>query len=188
MSLAQKTELPKSIFYSRNSIYGIIVWFTLFALVVPYILIRMFGLISMMRYLPVIDLIANVLTNAGDETFHAFFNDVYDTNQNVLVDHITMNLINVLALSGVALTVIYEITINNKSVRRGMFIAIAMFIVTYILPTRLIGFVGQSARQWLSKRMGTSVKGRYGWFGMLVSSVFAFVLVMIEFYIITYLI
>jgi len=184
----EKLKPPMKLFHSRESIYGIFVWFTIFALIVPYFLIRWFGTTSMIRYLPVIDLFANVLTNAGNNTFHNFFNDVYDVNANAYIDYVTMNVINVIALAGVAITILYETTVNKKNMRRGMVIAIAMFIMTYTLPTRTIGLVGQGARRWMARMRGTEVGNNYGWFGMLVAGIFAFILVMIEFTIITYLI
>jgi len=187
-SLYKKFVLPDKLFGTHNSKYGILIWFSIFAVIVPYILISLFGVSSMLRYLPVIDLIANIFTNSGNENTHSLFNDVYDINPNAIIDLFTANIINVLALVGVAATILYETYVNKKDPKRGMTIAIAMFIMTYLIPTRLIGLVGQWSRKWMAQLMGTEVQGRYGWFGMLSSAVFTLTLVMIEFYIITFII
>ncbi len=90
-------------------------------------------------YLPVVDLIANISSLSGKKNKQVF-KDVYSLSPNNISSFISTNLINLLALSGVAWNGV-KVAMDRKNAMAGIHVMIIMYTMTYLLPTQGIPYI-----------------------------------------------
>ena len=154
----------------EHNYLGIIVWYSIFVVIMPLVIIKFFGFRKMMYYLPVIDLIANILSVSGSSNMR-FFKDVYSLNPNTIVKFLSTNFINLLALVGVSWNGIH-IALKKNDIMIGVTVTIIMYVVTYLLPTQGTHFMVYHIQKRVDKLMGIQYDENrvdiYGYFGGLI--------------------
>jgi len=128
-----------------NDTYNILLWHFIFIIILPIIIYTKYGILSFRYYLPIIDLIAAGTVYIGEkhnkttsnEYITYYFNGLYKLIPSNLLSYISTNIINLLALSGVALHSIL-LSINRGGIFKGLGVAIIMFVMTFLLPSLLL--------------------------------------------------
>ena len=118
---------------------GFVLWYIVFLGIIPFIIVKTGGIQGMRIYLPVIDLIANISSLSGKKNKQVF-KDVYSLSPNNLLSFISTNLINLLALSGVAWNGV-KVAIDTKNTMTGVHVMTIMYTMTYLLPTQGIPYI-----------------------------------------------
>ena len=130
---------------SVNDIYNIVLWHIVFVIITPIFLFNKYGYKSFRYYLPLIDLCAtgfvyigskHFKTSDGHTTKEHYFNGLYELIPKNIVSYVSTNIINLMALSGVAIHSI--LWAEHRGVLTGIGIAIIMYFVTYLMPTLLL--------------------------------------------------
>jgi len=142
---------------------GLIIYIIIFAILIPYILIR-HGMINMLAaYFPNLDILATVLGYRGGPP-NDFLNDLwlylYNPATEKLFGFFSTNLINYLALLGLTFTVAYS-TYKFKSISRGWSRAFFMIILTYLIPGHFIVKAQDSFGDILSSTLRTDSLPHY---------------------------
>jgi len=130
---------------SLNDTTNIIIWHIVFVIILPIFLYNKYGYKSFRYYLPLIDLCAagfvyigskHFKTSDGHTTKEHYFNGLYELIPKNIVSYVSTNIINLLALSGVAIHSI--LWAEHRGVLTGIGIAIIMYLVTYLMPSLLL--------------------------------------------------
>ena len=134
---------------------NIVLWHLVFVVIIPLYLYKVYGVKSFRYYLPLIDLIAAGFVYVGykhfkvqknhlkdknnksnknnkEEEIH-YFQGLFDVIPKSYISYFSAFIINLLALSGVAIHSILWST--NKGLFKGVLVAIIMYGVTYLLPS-----------------------------------------------------
>jgi len=128
----------KYIDFIRKYRIDFVSWYALFLGALPYFIINNYGFDNLKYYLPVVDLIANTFTSAGKAD--NLFREVYNLNPQEPLSYISLNFINLVALSGVSWNGI-EHAMNKNDLGAGIRVTLIMYLITYLLPTNLIPFI-----------------------------------------------
>ena len=120
----------------KKNYKGTIIWYIVFIICIPSILYISPKKYSMI-YLPLIDLIANVFARSGhnnqDMQDNKLFPDLYTKKPNNIVNFLSTNFIDLVALGGVAFNGIeYAFLKNNKI--QGITVMLIMYSITFLLP------------------------------------------------------
>jgi len=118
---------------------GFVLWYIVFLGIIPFIIVKTSGIQGMRIYLPVVDLIANISSLSGKKNKQVF-KDVYSLSPNNILSFISTNLINLLALSGVAWNGV-KVAMDRKNAMAGIHVMIIMYTMTYLLPTQGIPYI-----------------------------------------------
>jgi len=132
----------------KNDTRNIILWHIIFIILIPIIIYTRYGILSFRYYLPIVDLIAAGTVYIGEkhrklekidnnDSVIYYFNGLYKLIPTNIVSYISSNIINLLALSGVALHSILW-SINRGGIFKGLGVAVIMFFVTFLLPSILL--------------------------------------------------
>jgi len=123
---------------------NIIIWHIVFTLILPLYLYNRHNITSFRYYLPLIDLCAagfvyigskNTSIGNGANKKH-YFNGLYELIPKNTLSYISTNIINLLALLGVAIHSI--LWTEKKGLMVGIGIAIIMYLITYLMPSLLL--------------------------------------------------
>ena len=130
--------------HNDNDNENIVLWHVIFIILVPLILLYKYDIKIFRYYLPIIDLIAagvvyigdkHIKTNKNNLTIN-YFNGLYKIIPDNIVSYISTNIINLLALTGVAIHSILWST--SQGIIKGVGVAVVMYVVTYLLPSQLL--------------------------------------------------
>ena len=139
---------------SINDTINIFAWHIVFVIIIPVFLYNKYGYKSFRYYLPLIDLCAagfvyigskHFKTSDGHTTKEHYFNGLYELIPKNIVSYVSTNIINLLALSGVAIHSI--LWAEHRGVLTGIGIAIIMYFVTYLMPTLLLPTIIDTATE-----------------------------------------
>lgn len=111
---------------------GFAIYYAIFLFIIPLVIIYLYGYGSLRYYLPVTDLIANVLAFGIP-----MFNKIFNHESKNIYTYTSTTIISLLALTGVAWIGITK-AIKLNSVKEGVFTAFIMFLVTFLIPIDLI--------------------------------------------------
>lgn len=120
-----------------KQIVGFIIYFLLFILFIPLLLIKYNYFNILAAYFPNLDLIASVLGYHGGPMNTFIWKHLYNPVDTTLTGYISSNLINFFSLLGLTYTVAYY-TYINKNINKGWSRAIIMLPMTYFLPGNII--------------------------------------------------
>jgi hypothetical protein len=115
-----------------NHIMGYITYYSIFFVVIPYILYLRYGFEDLRYYVPMVDLFANVLA-----TTMPTFENIYNSEPPNILSYLSTNFINLVALTGVA-WIGCEQALVQKSIYKGVLISVIMYSITYLIPTQAI--------------------------------------------------
>ena len=118
-------------------IISFIIYFTIFAMMVPYFLFKNKKYDFLEAYLPNLDLVANLLSFHGGLFPGNFFVDLYPATALTIPGFLSQSVINYLALLGVTYIIARE-THLTKSIAKGWSIGFIMLFMTYLLPSQFI--------------------------------------------------
>ena len=117
---------------------NILLWHLVFVIIIPIYLYNRNGFKSFRIYLPLIDLIAAGFVYVGHRHFRKdhkthYFQGLYDLLPTSYLSYFSGFIINLLALSGVAIHSI--LWAEHRGIIKGILVAIAMYAITYLLPS-----------------------------------------------------
>ena len=129
---------------SINDTNNIIIWHIVFTLILPIYLYSRHDFTSFRYYLPLIDLCAAGFVYIGSKHYKIgnginkehYFNGLYELIPKNTLSYISTNIINLMALSGVAIHSI--LWTEKKGLIVGIGIAIIMYLITYLMPSLLL--------------------------------------------------
>ena len=170
--------LPKNYIVQPHSyLYhhiGTVLWYIIFIIIIPWLIVRFKGFHALKFYLPVVDLIANIFSVSGPEN-RRVFKDLYSLSPSNTLSFVSTNFINLLALTGVAWNGIH-IAMKNKSMIEGVMVTIIMYTITYLIPTQGIPFMVEFLQKKIDNKLGIEynkdkkdIYGYLGGFGFLIA-------------------
>jgi hypothetical protein len=134
-----------------KQIIGFIIYFIIFIIYVPYLLIKnkYFGILT--GYIPNVDMIATVLGfQMKDVDYPEYFKYLYNPSTSTIYGLMSQTIINYLALLGTTLIIAYY-TMKNKSIVKGWSRAFIMIPVTYLIPGNFIAYYMHKFNNYLDK-------------------------------------
>lgn len=138
----------------HKAIIGFIMYFAIFIVAIPYLLVKNQYLGFLEGYIPNIDMIATVLgfqSREGDfklvsNYFEYLYNPVTKTN----FGYWSQTLINYMALLGATFYMCFY-TLKTKSLSKGWGRGFIMLMVTYLLPSNYIAYYMQKLHSYMNK-------------------------------------
>lgn len=132
-----------------KSIIGLLVFFIIFVVLIPYLIKKTNNVDLLLVYLMNLDMIANIL-NFRDGPFDTgIFRYLY-TDNRPLIGFINQNIINFVVLVIITYVVI-DISLKNNNHFDGLSKAIIIFLITYLFPSRFIHDLMYSLYDYLIK-------------------------------------
>ena len=120
-----------------KSTLGFIIYFFVFVVCVPLILLKFKNYTLLEVYMPNVDLLANLLSYRGGPFGDNLFIDLYSPNSTNISAFIQTTLINYIALLGVTYIISRETKLSKK-ISYGWGIGFVMLLLTYLLPAQFI--------------------------------------------------
>jgi len=116
---------------------GLIIYFIIFIVLIPLLLIKNKHFNILTAYFPNLDLIATILGYKGGPMNTNIWRHLYNPVTNTIPEYISGNIINYFALLGVTYIVAYY-TFINKNIYKGWARSIIMLPLTYFIPSNFI--------------------------------------------------
>lgn len=135
-----KTKTPQ-----LREINGLILFLSIFAFIIPYLLSKLGNNFILLYYFSNLDLIANILNH-----WNKYFDNLYFPNPISGFSFISSTIINFFALLGVS-TIVATLSLKYKSVFYGMAAATTSLLITYLLPTTFIYIIMLNIEDYISK-------------------------------------
>lgn len=121
----------------KKSLYGFLIYFIVFIIIIPFFLLKFKYYIFLKAYMPNVDLIANLLSWYGGD---GLWNHLYPELPMTSMAFYQKTIINYISLLGVCF-IISRKTKKTNSIIVGWSLAFVMILMTYLLPSRLIGWI-----------------------------------------------
>ena len=118
-------------------IVGFMIYFIVFVIFIPYLLIKNNYWNILSAYFPNLDLIATILGYHGGPMDSFIWTHLYNPADSTLTGYISSNLINLFALLGVTYIIAYY-TFINKNIYKGWSRAFIMLPMTYFIPGNFV--------------------------------------------------
>lgn len=163
----------------HKELTGFIVYFVIFIVSIPYLLIKNQYLGILEGYIPNVDMIATVLgyqSTEGDfKKFSKYFEYLYNPATKTSYGYWSQTFINYMALLGLTYYVSYY-TLKSKSLSKGWGRAFIMLLITYLLPGNYIAYYMQKLHYYLDRfSMDNNLKHIFVYgFGFLIILFFIF--------------
>lgn len=116
---------------------GFIIYFILFVVLIPYLLIKNESWNILTAYIPNLDLLAAILGYHGGPPGLDIWTHLYNPAESTLIGYISSNIINYFALLGVTY-IIAHYTFKTKDIYKGWARAFIMLPMTYLVPSNFI--------------------------------------------------
>lgn len=121
----------------KQHIIGTVLYIIIFAICIPYLLIKYKYWNILSVYFPNLDLMASVLGYRGGPMNTNIWRYLYNPTTPTIAGYITSNIINYLALIGVTYIVAY-FTLIKKNIYEGWARAFIILPLTYFIPSNII--------------------------------------------------
>jgi hypothetical protein len=139
----------------HKSLTGFILFFVVFIVTIPYLMVKYQYLSFLEGYIPNVDMIATVLgfqSTEGDfKNFSRYFKYLYNPVTNTRYGYWSQTFINYIALLGATFYMCYY-TLKSKSLSKGWGRAFIMLLTTYLLPDNFIAYYMQNLHSYLDKK------------------------------------
>ena len=120
-------------------IIGLLIYFIIFIVLIPILLIKNKYFNILAAYFPNVDLIATVLGYNGGPMNTNIWKYLYNPAVSTIPGYISSTIINYVALLGVTYIIAYY-TFINKNIYKGWARAFIILPITYFIPTNIIVF------------------------------------------------
>ena len=117
--------------------FGFLVYFVLFVVFIPYLLVKGNHFELLAGYFPNLDLIATVIAYHGGPLNTFLWQHLYNPADSTISGYISSNIINLFALLGVTYIIAYY-SYTKKSIYKGWSRAFIMLPMTYFIPSNII--------------------------------------------------
>lgn len=121
----------------KTHILGFALYIIIFAICIPYLLVKHKYWSILSVYFPNLDLMASVLGYHGGPMNTNIWRYLYNPTTHTIAGYITSNIINYLALIGVTYIVAY-FTFIKKNIYEGWGRAFIILPITYFIPSNII--------------------------------------------------
>ena len=115
-----------------------ILWYLIFLGAIPYGIIKRYSFDHLRYYLPIVDLIANTFSSAGD--YNDIFLNLYSIHPTNFFSYLSTNFLDLIALLGISWNAI-DISLKTDNLIPGIRVSLIMYIFTYLLPNRIIPII-----------------------------------------------
>lgn len=119
------------------NILGLVIYFFIFVLSIPYYLYHKGEFNTLQFYIPNLNIIANILSFDGGPTQYNLFTELYKPIPNTVYSYISSTIINYISLLGITYTIARETKLKNN-VFAGWSIGFITLFVTYLLANQFI--------------------------------------------------
>ena len=138
----------------HKAIIGFIIYFVIFIVTIPYLLVKNQYLGFLEGYIPNVDMIATVLgfqSRKGDfKLVSNYFEYLYNPATKTNFGYWSQTLINYMALLGATFYMCFY-TLKTKSLSKGWGRGFIMLLVTYLLPSNYIAYYMQKIHSYMDK-------------------------------------
>ena len=145
---------------------GILVFYLIFIVIIPYLLILNKNLSVLKYYLPMLIAFANLLSNVGDEKI---FKNLYSLKPDNFVCFLSSNFINLFALFGILWQCLEYSKSREGNVTKAVIYGAMLFIIAFPFARNGLVFVLENVDYYLRKK--TELTYDYNWhllvFGLL---------------------
>ena len=105
---------------------GILIFFLIFIVIIPYLLVLNKSIIVLKFYLPMLVAFANLLSRSGNKQI---FENLYDLQPNNFVSFLSSNFINLFALFGILWQCLEYSKTRNGTVTKAVIYGTILFII-----------------------------------------------------------
>ena len=116
---------------------GFIIYFIVFVVLIPYLLIKNKAWNLLTAYIPNLDLVAAILGYRGGPPGYDLWEHLYNPADSTIIGYISSNIINYFSLLGVTY-IIAHYTFKTKDIYTGWARAFIMLPMTYFVPSNYI--------------------------------------------------
>lgn len=145
---------------------GILVFYLIFIVIIPYLLILNKNLSVLKYYLPMLIAFANLLSHVGDEKI---FKNLYSLKPDNFVCFLSSNFINLFALFGILWQCLEYSKSRDGNVTKAVIYGAMLFIIAFPFARNGLVFVLENVDYYLRKK--TELTYEYNWhllvFGLL---------------------
>jgi len=145
---------------------GILIFFLIFIVIIPYLLVLNKSIIVLKFYLPMLVAFANLLSRSGNKQI---FENLYDLNPNNFVSFLSSNFINLFALFGILWQCLEYSKTRNGTVTKAVIYGTILFIIAFPFARNGLVFVLNNVDFYLKEK--TQLTYKYNWhilvFGLL---------------------
>ena len=145
---------------------GILLFFLIFIVIIPYILILNNSIIVLKFYLPMLVAFANLLTIAGKKEI---FEDLYELKPKNFISFLSSNFINLFALFGILWQCLEYSKSNCGTVTKAVIYGTILFIIAFPFARNGLHFILNNVDLYLREK--TDLSYEYNWhllvFGLL---------------------
>ena len=120
-----------------HQLKGLIIYFLIFVIIIPYLLLKYNKTYILEVYIPNFDLIAVTLGYGGGPFSSGIFKYLYNPEPSTLYGYISSQIINYLSLLGLTYIVAFY-AVKERNIYKGWSRAFFMLILTYLLPGNFI--------------------------------------------------
>ena len=145
---------------------GIILYYLIFVVIIPYILVANANLDILKYYMPLMVGFANLLTLSGDKKL---FGNLYQLQPTNFVGFVSTNFINLFALFGILWQCIDYSNNNNGNITKSIVYGTVLFVIIFPFSRQGLKFVVDHVDFYMREK--TKMKYEYNWhmltFGLL---------------------
>jgi hypothetical protein len=145
---------------------GILLFYLIFIVIIPYLLIINKNLTVLKFYLPMLIAFANLLSHVGDEKI---FKNLYALKPDNFVSFLSSNFINLFALFGILWQCLEYSKSNNGTVTKAVIYGAMLFIIAFPFARNGLVFILENVDYYLREK--TELTYDYNWhllvFGLL---------------------
>ena len=137
---------------------GILIFFLIFIVIIPYLLVLNSNLTVLKFYLPLLVAFANLLTKAGDPKI---FENLYDLQPKNFVSFLSSNFINLFTLFGILWQCLEYSKTKSGNVTKAVIYGAVLFIIAFPFARNGLEFVVDNLDDYLKEN--TNLTYEYNW-------------------------
>jgi hypothetical protein len=145
---------------------GILIFFLIFIVIIPYLLVLNKSLVVLKFYLPMLVAFANLLSRTGSKNI---FDNLYELQPKNFVSFLSSNFINLFALFGILWQCLEYSKTTNGSISKAVIYGTILFIIAFPFARNGLNFVLTNIDFYLREK--TKLSFKYNWhllvFGLL---------------------
>ena len=170
-------SLPESDVDHPKLIIGFLIFFFIFVISIPLLLIKNKYFWILTAYMPNLDIIATILGYHGGPMNSFIWRHLYNPADSTASGYISSNIINYFSLLGVTYLIAFY-TYKNKNIYKGWSRAIIMLLLTYFLPNNVIVYLMNKIGIYLNRFLNSDTLLHY--ISLVASGLFMFYLLILS--------
>ena len=141
-------------------IFGFVIFFLIFVILIPILLIKNQYFAVLTAYMPNLDILATILGYHGGPMNTFIWRYLYNPAAATYSGYISSNIINYISLLGVTYVIAFY-TDKTKNIYKGWSRAIIMLLLTYFLPNNIIVYLMNKIGVYLNRFLNSDTLLHY---------------------------